>query len=350
MSTHSGSRRQIIGAAEYRKLSKSQRRTIKRYEVEERAARASRLRHIFSDQENDRKKREQILTLEVAEHYTRFGLPHCGDPGGGGFRGKIREFTRAARRRLILDFGKLISYPSCWITLTFADDCMSGKTVTERGAFAASCLKKMAEWLERRYPGAWALWRKEWEARKKGLLRGELCPHYHVMIEYGLDEGLLADRAMVHCLKRWVRITGTRHPDAMTVAMRPKSRAILNGIEMAQRYVAKYMSKTTQAIFQDLGEEESLGRYWGRMGEVPYGAVTVLEVGKLQMVRLRRMLHRLCKGKRAKEIKKKLRQGVGWVFASRKTVTELIAWIVAEVGEGGSNRHILAAGGNCPPF
>ena len=349
MSTHSGSRRQIIGQADYRKLSKSQRRTIKRYEVEERAARASRLRRIFSDIENEVKEREQILTLEIAEHYTRFGLPHCGDPGGGGFRGKIREFSRAARRRLILDFGKLLNYPSCWITLTFADDVMMGKTVTERGIYGAECLKKFSEWLERRYRGTWALWRKEWEVRKYGILRGELCPHYHVMLEYGLDGGG-SDRAMIHCLKRWVRITGTRHPDAMSVAMRPKSRAILNGIEMAQRYVSKYMSKTTQDVFQDLEEEESLGRYWGRIGEVPYGPVTVLEVGKLQMVRLRRMLHRLCKGKRAKEIKKKLRQGVGWVFAIRKTVVDLIAWIVSEVGEGGSNRHILAAGGNTPPF
>lgn len=344
MGTH---KKNGIGAADWQRLTKSQRRSV----VREEAERLSCLRHIKSEKQKGLQKREQILTLEVAEHYSRFGLPHCADPGGGGFRGKVREFSRAARRRLILDFGKLKTYPSCWLTLTFADDCMAEKTVSERSRYSSLCLKRWSEWLEYHYQGVWAVWRKEWEVRKSGKLKGELCPHYHVMIEYGFDaeKSLMAMR---RCLKRWVRQTGTKEEVAMKVAMRPESRAILNGKEMAQRYVSKYMSKTTLAIFEGMEEEETLGRYWGRIGNPPYGPVWVLRLDRHESIWLRRLMNRLCRGKRAQMMKKKLRQGVGWVFASRKTVSNLLAWIVAQRdwGPEKSDRHILAQGGNMAPF
>lgn len=348
MGTHATARRRgrsILHEADYLRLTKSEKRAVAREASEEAARRRSCLRHIKAERDKRIQEREQILTLEVAEHYSRFGMPHCGDPGGGGYRGKVREFSRAARRRLILDFGKLKEYPPAWVTLTFADDCMDGKTVTERGAFAWGRLKRFIEWIEYHFPGCWGLWRKEWEVRKSGKLKGELCPHYHVMLEVG-KVGADLDKALIWILKRWVRQTGTQDENARTVAMRKESRAILDGVKMAQRYVAKYMSKTTLAIFDELDEEESLGRYWGRIGSPPYGAVCVVKLSRYESVWLRRLLHRMCQGKRAKSIGRKLRKGVGWVFARKTTVAELLAWIRGTAYE----QHILSESGNWCPF
>ena len=224
---------------------------------------------IFSRGSDDGKVRSGDAVCYVRPNFVEIKtIPDPDGPmpnyGTGAKRGAVCSFSRKSRSRLIKLMASLAEYPQVWHDFTFADDVMAGKTETERAQYSSNALKQFKRDLEKRYPKISGVWRREWEARKSGRLRGEVCPHFHMLFHM---PGVGRKHYLAMCLRlarMWVDATCTRDERAIKVAQNPKSYRWLNGVKMAQIYVSKYVSKIE---LNDTGQ--SRGRYWGKIGDLP---------------------------------------------------------------------------------
>ena len=203
--------------------------------------------------------------LEINPHYIHYQRNIKNKPGPGGKRGKITNFSKKSRQRLLKMFGRISDYPSVWQDFTFPDDVMEGKTISERAKFSTKCETEFKRRVERKYPGLWGIIRREWEARKSGRIKGEECPHLHVLWEIeGITESnyrkLCMDLALI-----WIDVIKTEQKeDALVVALHPKSYRWIYNRKMAQNYVSKYITKVEEHT-----AGESRGRYWMTIGDIP---------------------------------------------------------------------------------
>lgn len=267
-------------------------------------------------------------------------------------RGKIQTFSKSSRKRMIKTFAALEEMPKFALTLTFADDTMSGKSITERAEFSTKTFRYLTQWINN-HTEFWAIWKREWEERKSGVLQGELCPHYHLLIGGAWDGSENELTANGFCgpweksyigqarkiLTEWVRFTGTEDPAALHVAMHEKSYAWLDNARHANKYISKYMAKL---LDYDLSEEESLGRFWGKIGGarmplcVSPELITLCPEVALRVRRyFRRYVSRSGKNATSKKIKGVRKFGKSFrdigrgtfVLISRETILRLVEYV-----------------------
>lgn len=315
----------LYDSEELRKLTKDQIRTLRR------ARGAACNRHIFLQKENERKKASQVIELEIGQNFAGFRLPGI-ENGDRGMRGKVQGFSRGARTRCQKWHHSLERYPRVWQDVTFADDVMAGKSPTERAGISSWVLDNWLRWAARHYPGLWGTWKREWQDRKSGSLKGEWCPHLHVLLDCDAVSseswrGVCQDLAI-----KWVHLTGTEDENAIKVALSEESYRWVKDDHMAQVYVSKYQTKV-----QELDIEESLGHFWGKFGKPPIGEKEKIPLTFTEMVMLSRYLPKLTRRlrykdvtgglRRNKKLERKLGKLSGWLTVRKETIKRLLAWI-----------------------
>jgi len=222
-----------------------------------------------------------------------------------------------------------------WIDLTFSDDVFEGMTFQERITKAYDCLNKF-ERLIRKH-GLHYIWKKEIKERLSGSLKGHRVCHYHVAL-CGLSEKQKRDyhKLSIFLLSNWVSITGTKNPNAITVALKAKngtpcSYRLINNSTTAAKYIGKYFSKTEKL---DGHKEESIGRAWGYSKGIPLADPIEVNLTKEESILLRRLLlrirnadgqHKIQKSKKFIGVFEQLQRGYStFLFSSEDLIMRLI--------------------------
>ena len=167
-------------------------------------------------------------------------------------RGKVHEFTRQSRNRLIREissYGKLVPI---FITLTYGADYPS----------ARESKKHLEVWWKRilrDHPEYWAVWKLEFQERG--------APHYHLLVYCEANKPRIPKEVIA---RYWSEVVGD--PSIEKTATRVESlRSHRGGIWYATKYLAKVEVKGEQAeapdTIESTGQGEAIaapvGRFWG---------------------------------------------------------------------------------------
>ena len=199
-------------------------------------------------------------------------------PAGRGARGIITGFSKSSRRRMVDKLMRLDwnAGKAFFLSLTFHE---SYGLDASRWHLA---LKLFRLRLEYRYGErlAGAIWRLEVLPRKSGIHRGELAPHYHLLLCW---QGGREPR--VESFRRWCS-------EAWTCVCEPGDGAHLvhgadvqvvherNGRGALLSYCSKYLAKPSDVRLADpaTGEVLSVGRCWGIWRNPPFLVVCALAI------------------------------------------------------------------------
>jgi hypothetical protein len=267
---------------------------------------------------------ENRSSIEINPHYLHYKRETKHDPGPGGKRGKIINFSNKSRQRLLQMFGKILDHPSVWQDFTFPDDVMEGKTINERAKFSTKCETEFKRRIERQYPDLWGIIRREWEIRKSGKIKGEECPHLHVLWE---KEGIKESDFRKVCIQlalMWVDIIKTEeYGKALMVAVNPNSYRWVVDRKMAQNYVSKYITKV-----EEHEKGESRGRYWMTIGDIPLEEPLIIPITDEEGDILRRLFRNKIGDKR-KNVYRYLRSRyfATWFFVEAVTVKLMLGYV-----------------------
>ena len=180
-------------------------------------------------------------------------------------RGHIVEFSRKSRRRLMIMFAKIVSkIMPLFVTLTYPDHYPDARTAKRQlKAFLMRC--------KRRWPEFGYIWRLEFQ--KRG------APHFHLFM-WGIDPR----DAFVNMPRLWYQVVGSndiKHLDHGCKVEKIRSyRGTMN-------YASKYVCKVSEEI-----PEDSLGRFWGYGGKIPFSEAVEITAQPHHVYRLMRCLRR----------------------------------------------------------
>lgn len=170
-------------------------------------------------------------------------------------RGKITEFSRPARRRMLKRLASFVAIPDLFDTVTFPGDWSLWPDPEEWKRLLDVLGKRLA----RRYPLAYAEWKMEPQERG--------APHFHFLIWLGFrptDEW--HERHKAWLAQAWAEIVN--HPDAFEYEKHLKhgsfSEIVEGGRNAVMAYVSKYVGKpiTGGLAFQ----WKNPGRWYGCIG------------------------------------------------------------------------------------
>lgn len=183
-------------------------------------------------------------------------------------RGEITEFSRKARRRMMIELNRL-DYTGrvVFLTLTFHGD----PTVSQSNA----AFKRFRSWLSYSYPNVAAIWRRETQPKRGAI-------HFHLLL-FGLP---FIDQRALQAI--WTRCT--REDRSIVHITLIKSRT------HAMRYVSKYVAKMPEAVgitslengpYLQKKSLRKVGRAWGWINHdgLPFAPTTVLAVADSEMER-----------------------------------------------------------------
>jgi hypothetical protein len=94
-------------------------------------------------------------------------------------RGKIQEFSRASRRRMMQCLAKVVLEEALlpqFATTTYPD------IFPEEAEKFKRDIQTLIERIKRRFPGVGLLWRLEFKVRKSGKNKGKVAPHLHWLL------------------------------------------------------------------------------------------------------------------------------------------------------------------------
>lgn len=167
-----------------------------------------------------------------------------------GKRGKVHQFSGQSRKRILakvaqIDASKICGHP-LFVTLTYPRHHTSSPKAWKR--HLDILLKRY-----RRYnPRGVIVWRLEFQ--KRG------APHYHLIIfQTGKRKKLFIKRHRLWFKYAWNNIVAPADQDHLKAGTQCDKIRSWNGVF---HYVAKYMGKTDQSIYNQEGGE-SVGRFWG---------------------------------------------------------------------------------------
>jgi len=249
-------------------------------------------------------------------------------------RGMICYISRKSANRLKKMMCRAFNL-DLWIDLTFSDDVFEGMTFQERLNFAYLCLNQFERLIKRH--GLHYIWKKEIKERKSGPLKGHRVCHYHIAL-CGLSEKQKReyDQLSIFLLINWVKITRTKNPKAIIVAIKikngtPCSYRLINNSTTAAKYIGKYFSKTEKL---DGHKEESIGRAWGYSKGIPLADPIQVNLTKEESIFLRRLLrrvrnadgqHKIKKNKKFIGVYEQLQRGYStFLFCSENLIMRLL--------------------------
>lgn len=200
-------------------------------------------------------------------------------------RGKIIEFTRRSRRRLMNLMAMVIKIVlPIFVTLTFPDNHPGIKGGSR---YRENFMKR----LKRKYPGVGYIWRMEIKRRKSGDNKGTYAAHYHLFLwNVPFEEAIRTLPSM------WSSVCGvkdTYHDMYGCEVERIESTRKVMG------YAAKYMSKIEDNDIL----KEGIGRVWGYGGKVPLDPGEQVEITQEESYIIMRYLRR-CTNMKHKGIRK----------------------------------------------
>jgi hypothetical protein len=194
------------------------------------------------------------LTTYVGGSLARIEFPHTvRSQVGGGRKGEVRGLSSKARREMLNFMNSInkdrLSTPPLLITLTYPD-----RFPTDKATWTEHFNRRFRRRLERKFPGAAAIWRKEFAPRKTGENAGKWAPHFHLLLLF-VD----AEPSMLYewLSRAWYESCDYICDDHLRSGTRVEP---VRSWEGAKRYIAKRQ-----------GEDEELekhvpspGRFWGK--------------------------------------------------------------------------------------
>ncbi len=203
-------------------------------------------------------------------------------------RGKIKCISKKSSTRLKKRAARSGNL-SLWIDLTFSDDVLEKKSISERAQFSYYCLKRLTKYVKETF-NLYLIWKREYKERKSGKNIGEIMPHFHVLFG-GMTEQQNSKWIIIciQILMKWVQITGTDNDDALAVAINKKSYRKIENPKHATCYISKYFAKT-EAL--DIPDDESIGRCWGKSINCPEAKPKVVILTQWESFKLVRHLIR----------------------------------------------------------
>lgn len=230
---------------------------------------------------------------------------------GGGERGKVTEYTSAARRRfqeLFCSMATDVLLGSWAGRLSWADDTLpDGKEVKR-------CLKVLQTRLTQGWPAVCLMWRMEIEPRKSGEHVGRMVPHIHYVVV--AHEGVELDVFAAWIQKAWHKITGSGDVNHTVDGIGAQLREVYGNPRMVSWYVSKYVTKSAREnIAQGFGWT---GRWWGVMGRknFPRAKSEDIVLRGREIVELRRLVRAwLRRTKSGKRYAKKMSRNTGVGFS-----------------------------------
>lgn len=159
-------------------------------------------------------------------------------------RGMIKGFSRQSRRRIlrIVATIKRIEKP-VFITCTYPDEFPT------EGAAMKKHLDTFFKRIIRGYPDAIILWRLEPQKRKSGMNKGEIAPHYHMLI-WKVPYSDLREWIPVN----WYEVVNSGDEKHLSAGTRVERVRSVHGV---LNYTSKYICKSLEFVV------EGWGRYWG---------------------------------------------------------------------------------------
>lgn len=198
-----------------------------------------------------------------------------------GVRGDVDGFSRASRRRLLelLHTVERDAPLPLFVTLTFPD--LFPTMEQARAALRAWCKR-----VSRMSPEASVIWRLETVDRKSGASKGQVAPHFHLMV---WGEGLTGEALS----KAWFEACGESDYAHLKHGCDVQQIEAWRGVVS---YVGKYMAKDA--------EHECKGRVWGihARKNLPRAKVEIRRVPVTVAFKVRRTIRRLmhARGRRGK--------------------------------------------------
>lgn len=171
---------------------------------------------------------------------------------GGGVRGAISGFSKAARRRMLRTLSTIKQdslAEALFVTLTYPGNEVAE---SERWSVDPAVWKKhldtFGKRLRRAFPGCSAIWRID--AQRRG------APHFHLLV---FGAGFIPHE---WCARAWWEIVGSGSADHLSAGT--ETRAI-ESPRQAVYYVSKYAGKVSEYAYRTPAGEEirSTGRQWG---------------------------------------------------------------------------------------
>ena len=220
-------------------------------------------------------------------------------------RGQIRGMSKKSSLRLRKRASRVDDL-ALWIDLTFADDVMVDKSISERASSSYYNLKRLTKYVKDTF-GMHLIWKREYKPRKSGENIGEVIPHFHVL--FG---GMSQDQKSKWCaisiqiLMQWVKITGTTNDRAIEVAVHRKSFRRIENPKHATCYISKYFSKDEPI---DLPEGETIGRCWGTSSNCPDVKPHIVDLTQEESFKLTRHMIRKKKLPKGSFVRYQLQHG-----------------------------------------
>ncbi len=171
---------------------------------------------------------------------------------GGGRKREVRGFSSKARREMMNFLNSInierANTPPLLITLTYPDHFPTNQTI-----WTEHLNRRFRRRLGRRFPGAAAIWRKEFQQRKTGENAGKWAPHFHVLLFVEAEPSQLYEWLS----RAWYESCGRICDDHLVSGTQVHTVRSWDGVK---RYAAKRLDKVEQ-----LAESvPSPGRSWGK--------------------------------------------------------------------------------------
>lgn len=221
------------------------------------------------------------LTAHTEGRAVRLYIPPDRDKHrGGGSRGAVRRFSGQSRRRLLerIHTIKRNALLPKFVTLTFPDFFPDQKTAKRR-------LDTLFKRWRRRWSGTSAVWRMEVIDRKSGNSKGQVAPHFHLLVWGEFDVSVAS--------QDWFEVCGASDYAHLKHGTDGEELRSWRG---AVHYCAKYLAKADDAFATE-------GRVWGvhNRNALPVAAADRIELTPAQAWRVRRTARKLIR-KRSQKI------------------------------------------------
>lgn len=218
-----------------------------------------------------------VSTLKVASK-----VPHRYRQGSGNTRGRVSQFSKRSRHRMIKTIAKMRNLDTgLFVTLTWPGALSNDYENWKRQ------LQTFFKRLRRFIPEARCIWRMEFKVRLSGDMEGFIAPHVHLLL-FGIEDymvwGINPIRGWI--AENWHAICGmgdTAHLSAGTQA------DVIHSRKHATRYASKYAAKA-DGTFSIVAP---VGRHWGYWGDWDLSALLTVSLTYEQMGTLKVELSRM---------------------------------------------------------